>query len=329
MRSSLFGKVAVLLFFAVSLLSFGGEVSAASEGSLLTTSCILANDDNYVGMPIPVEVVISNSSDRAVTLSNGERPDIIFTSENGSTRKKPPRVGSSWTSRILPPKSSKLFVCYPNRSIKFLNTGGVRLNYEITLRYRYLDEADNSTSKVEKINGVLEFKLKQADPVEAKKFLEKEMERFKSDDLRIEVDVAEAVCFMDDAIALDYIKEIASTKSELVNRIILESIWYNDSDEADKILLEMLQSDGSDRIVGTALDLLSDRDVEIRRQTIEALLASENSRIRWLTLSYIKRKKLGDYQDLVRDLVNDDDEKVSELAAAIMTRFESAGLDVQ
>lgn len=277
----------------ISILLVGISMATPDEHPL-TVSCALKWERNYARMPVPIEVAVSNCSDRVVVMysNNKNRLPVPWYRVRNAGRASIRLGGGLRSPNIsIKPHSEMKFVYYINQFSDLRQEGLFVLDYQIDVRYIYADEENSDLSERLTQTGSLQIELHPYSQKEQIKILDGEISRLDSNYPLSIIEVAESVCYLEDPLSLDYIGRIIGTDDLVAQRMSLDALQRFDNKQSANILIGLLNPKGDSEIVQRALDILSERNIELDDEVLNKILGSSEVAIRNRALRYVEDMK--------------------------------------
>lgn len=316
-------QISVVLVCVLGILFI--QTSYAETANPLIVSCDLRSGEYYSGMPLPLDVTVSNSSDQVVYINVVNKRPVEFDVKRKGVDKDPKRnlriIAARSNGSPVPPKSTRIFTYMVNKFVSLDLEGEIDLSYKIWIdSYTLQDEYTIASRYSTLLEGEIQVNLGKFDEVRLKKVLDEEIKRLPSNDPLVVLEVAESVCYLDNPIALDYVGRIIEIGSANVQYMVLEALMrFNDDDRSKKFMLEYIDPEGDANVVSRAFTLLASEKVKLERSDVKKMLESPHFNIRYRTLEYIQEMGVLDYLDLIKPLIEDENDGVAGLAVDILS----------
>lgn len=323
-------KISVVMVCVLATLFI--QTTYAETENPLVVSCKIRAGEYCSGMPLPLDVTVSNSSEQVVYIYvSNNRPSEIEVKRKGVKKdpKRPLRATTSLSiGSSVPPKSSRSFTYMVNKFISLDLEGEIELSYEMIISgYTLQDEYTIASKYSALVEGEVSVNLGKFDKVRLKKGLDDAMKRLPSDDPLVVLEVAESVCYLDNPIALDYLEKIIETKKASAQFMVIDALKRFSNERSKRLMVELLDPEGHPNVVPLVFELLVAENVKIEGADVQKMLESTHSNIRYNTLTYIKEVGALDYLDLIKPLIEDEDEAVSRLAADMLSAHEDEPME--
>ena len=309
----------ICLFWALS-----SGISCAEIENPLVVSCEIRAGEYCSGMPIPLDVIVSNTSDQVVYVFEQDyRPVSVDVKRKGVKfdPQRPPGIRASHSRGVpLMPKSCRKYVYILNKYVSMELLGNATIEYNINVNsYIITNDEYECYDFINTASGELVIKLLGFDKSRLREVLDKEIGRLPSNDPLVVLEVAESICYLDNPIVLDYLEKIIETRQASAQFMALDGLKRFNNERSKKLVLELLDPEGHQNVVSVVFEFLVSENVKLEGADVKKMLESNDSNIRYNTLTYIKEVGILDYLDLIKPLIEDEDEEVSRLAADMLS----------
>ena len=320
-------KIWTVFVCAVWVMLFTGNAISSQEDSSIKMACALRDGINYKGLPLLVEVSVSNCTDKVVNLVvyNGRPSSVRFKIQGEQVLRTPSYITGLSDEFQVPPKSSESFTYCVNRYVNIGDEEEFSLEYAVRLSYFEGDDL-SSTLLASEITGEMEVKLNNCSRDKLEEFLRNETNRLEFGNLLTSVEVAESVCYIEDPVSLEYVGYVIESGDVVAQYMALDMLRRFNNQQSTDILVEYIDPSGKVHISKPIYKILIERDVVLSREKMDELLCSDNKGVLCNTLRYIVEMKLFDYFDLVRSSVISSDEDVEGLVREVELGFCNSNL---
>jgi hypothetical protein len=266
--------------------------------------------------PVEARVTVANLLPHTVQiLLPYPNPNNLSFVSNANDFAKPKEVERLRIERTIPiqinPGKSHTTVYFLNRYLTFLKAGKGSVRYRLAMLVTQKPDTEHTTHEDRVFEG--EFAIELSD--EPKEALHAELERYathlNSSDRQEKMQAAEALAFLDTPMCLDYVERMLSIDNLEV--IGIRALGRHPSPKTYDLAVGMLSHRDS-MVVAAALAEIDRFGIEVSRQEIQNLLASDNPNIRWLALDWLARRPDPSDLQYLAALLEDENTNVRTLA---------------
>lgn len=312
--------IAVLWFIAATCC--GGGTVGADGPSAITVTMAPAAEAFFVGGPVAIAIEIMNGSKSASTTHTGALGpptfDVSMIAPRGveiHARKR--STQNSLPRTPIPPGGKFRAVVLLNNLLPFRNPG----RYEVTLSCAigtYTTPPVPGTPEsleVIKCSQKLTLLVRTMSEEAITAYLEKETAKVSGDDpSSLEVPIA-TLCCVDSPLVVPYLVKLSGMPYAQGSAVI--ALTRFGSAEATSALRAVLTSK-DDSVVVAALDELESRGIPATDVELGALLTSDRSSIRFVTLQHVISRKRTISQPTLSKLLQDSNREVAKLVHQYM-----------
>ncbi|CAN94827.1 MULTISPECIES: HEAT repeat domain-containing protein [Sorangium] len=267
--------------------------------------------------PIPAVVVVHNRSAAPIDilLPYPNVNDLRFESPS-ATQRPTPSVGDERTIAIpIPPGQRYASTYYLNRYLRFDVPGDARVKYQLDVHVTVSPRTPEASNKEITAAGELTFHLIQGTEDALKEVLSNHAANLRSKDRKVKMEAAEALAFLETPLALEAQARMLTIDGLEV--IGIEALGRSSSPQAHKLIVGMLSRPDS-MVVMAALAEIDRLRLDLPREKVHALLASDNPNIRWTALDWMAAHPDPRDRAAVSPLLGDPNTEVRERAKAYL-----------
>jgi len=278
------------------------------------------------GSPVPVRIVFKNNSDRPLSFFFNRRfPWLGF-------RLKPapgaPLKGVKFPASVaiapttVEPGKERTVGVYLNNLVNFERPGEFEFEFELAVAYGTADKKKDAPEirGTARAKGTLVVKLDKASKETLQKRLHAIAQDLKSKDPETQSEAAEALCSLDDPVAVEFIAEVLALKG---NRLLaVRALRRFDTPEALTLLKATVRPSEDPAVVRLALEALAQRNVLLDKERVRDLLKAEHVSVRSHAVQYLSQVGTREHIALVKPLLEDENAFLAQAAKACIEELE-------